>query len=398
MKNIKIVFIAMFSLCSFFSNAQQKSMGLVVPTDQEFRKLFKVQGAYIQDGQKVYDLTISKFGDENATSFDLRDFDGVTSVKDQGNCGSCWAFAAVATIESSHALINKEKLDLSEQSFVNCVDNSGGCSGGWYDFAYNWLLENDAEVSLEGETPYQKIQNTCTLSDGKSNVKISNYNFIEGNPSTEEVKNLLVRHGAMAVALDANTNDFLNYKSGVINTMNTKPTHAVTLIGWDDDKQAWLIKNSWGTYWGLDGYGWVGYNTTGLTGFSWVDVTKGDAAPEPKPEKELVEIDFVHALGSLQVHQELYIQVGRNKAKIFGMNKKGVKYHNRIYVPKGKHNFLIITTTIIKKDNKKSMLFGVSKAKITVKDDKTYKLVYKDRIKKSNVFNLTLEEDDIKVD
>lgn len=398
MKNIRIVLITMLSLFSFFANAQKKGTGLIVPTDKEFRKLFKVQSNYIQDGQKIYDLKLSKYGDENATSFDLRDYNGITSVKDQGTCGSCWAFAAVATIESSHALINKEKLDLSEQSFVNCVNDSDGCSGGWYDFAYNWLLENDAAVALEGQTPYKVVENTCALSEGKSNVKIANYKFISGNPSTEEVKNLLVRHGALAVALDANTFEFVNYKSGVIKTMNTLPTHAVTLVGWDDDKEAWLIKNSWGSNWGLDGYAWVGYNTSGLTAFSWVDVTKNDFTPTPNSDTDLVEIDFVHVLGSLQVYQELYVKVGNDEPKIFGMNKKGVKYHNRVFVPKGKHEFEIVTTSIIKKDNKKSLIFGYSKGTISIKDDKTYKLVYTDRVNKSNIFKLTLDEDDINVD
>ncbi|SDR98697.1 Papain family cysteine protease [Polaribacter sp. KT25b] len=398
MKNLRIVFITMLSLYSFFANAQQKGTGLVVPTDQEFRKLFKVQSGYIQDGQKIYDLTLTKYGDENATSFDLRDYNGVTSVKDQGTCGSCWAFAAVATIESSHALINKEKLDLSEQSFVNCVNDSNGCSGGWYDFAFNWLLENDAEVALEGQTPYETVQKSCALSEGKSNVKLANYNFISGNPSTVEIKNLLVKHGAMSVALDANTFEFQNYNSGVIKTMNTFPTHAVTLIGWDDDKEAWLIKNSWGVNWGLNGYAWVGYNTSGLTAFSWADVTKNDFLPEPNNDTDLVEIDFVHALGSLQVHQELYVKIDDEDPKIFGMNKKGVKYHNRVFATKGKHKFEIITTSIIKKENKKSLIFGYSSANVNVKKNKTYKLVYKERLKESNIFKLTLEEDDIKVD
>ena len=400
MKNIRIVFITILSLCSFFSNAQ-KGMGLVVPSDQEFRKLKTVQSNYIQDGQKVYNLTAATYGDANASFFDLRNLKGVTSVKDQGSCGSCWAFSAIATIESSHALINKENLDLSEQSFVNCVGDSKGCNGGWYDFAYNWLLENDAEVSLEVEAPYRKVQNSCSLSEGKSNVKIANYKFISGNPSVQEVKNLLISHGALAVALDANTSQFQNYKNGVIKTMNTQPNHAVTIVGWDDDKQAWLIKNSWGTYWGLDGYGWVAYNTSGLTAFSWVDVTKNDTTPapkpQPKPDEELVELDFVHVLGSLQVHQELYVKVGDDEPKIFGMNKKGIKYHNRVYIPKGKHKFEIITSSIIKKDNKKSMIFGVSRGNVVVKEDKSYKLIYKSRIKKSNVFKLSLGEDDIKV-
>jgi hypothetical protein len=83
--------------------------------------------------------------------------------------------------------------------------------------------------------------------------------------------------------------------------------------------------------------------------------------------------------------------------KIFGMNKKGIKYHNKVYLSKGKHEFEIITKSIIQKDNKKSMIFGLSKGKINVKVDIAYKLVYKSRVNESNVFKLVLEADDIKV-
>ncbi|GGG45014.1 C1 family peptidase [Bizionia arctica] len=398
----KYLVFTIITLCSFFAKAQEnKGRGIQLPTDNEFKEIFKIQSNYVQGGQKIYNLTSSVYGDANAPTFDLRDINGLTSVKDQGSCGSCWAFSAVATIESSNLLINKKYLDLSEQSLVNCVADSQGCEGGWYDHAYSWLLLNNKDVALEDEIPYKNSDLSCSLYEGNSNVKIANYNFLIGNPSIEEIKNALVRHGALAVALYSNNTQFSNYKGGVIKALNSAPDHAVTIVGWDDTQEAWLIKNSWGTAWGINGFGWVGYNTTGITAFSWVDVTRNDVIEEselePKSDLDLVEIDFVHVLGSLQVHQELYVKIDDDLVKIFGMNKKEIKYHNKVYVSKGKHEFEIITKSIIKKDNKKSMIFGISLGKINVTEDVSYKLVYKSRVNESNVFKLSLEADDIKI-
>ncbi len=404
MKNYKYAIIALTLIFSISVIAQEKKgTGLVIPSPKEMLKNLRFQSNYVQGGEKLYEKTIPTFGDADATVFDLRTLNGVTTAKDQGTCGSCWSFSAMTAIESSQLLTNKENTDLSEQSLLDCVINNGCAGGGWYHEVFNWFLTNQNEAITENQLPYKNQQIGCSIENGNSKVKVANWNLVGLYPSRDEIKNALVRHGALSAGIFCNYNEFYAYEGEtVLQGNNYEPGHAINIVGWDDNKQAWLIKNSWGTGWGDNGFAWIAYDSHGLSYVTWVDVVRNDPEPEPEPiieedEEDLVEIDFVHVLGSLQEHQELYVEIN-GQEKRFGMNKKGVKYHNRVRVPKGKHEFVVITKSIIRKDNKKSMIFGVTKGTIKVNENKAYKLVYTERVKKSNVFKLSLAEDDIKLD
>lgn len=406
MKTKNIILTVILFLSVFFVNAQEYSRGLNVPSPEKMLDLLRVQGQFINGGEKVYDLTLKSYADANANSFDLRNINAITPIKSQGNCGSCWAFSTHAAIESNNILKNKNAIDLSEQTLVNCVVGTSCENGGNYMTAFEMYKQNQDDLTTEGDDPYRAMEMQCNSTDGTSKVKIANWGFLGIYPPQQQIKDALVTHGALSACVFSNNPEFMSLKKGHQPTRgnNFQPDHAIAIVGWDDVKQAWLIKNSWGTNWGDDGYGWVGYDSNSLSYVAWVDVTSNDPAPEPKPiddekeEKEdLVEIDFVHVLGSIQDHQELFIQID-GQEKTFGMNKKGIKYHNKVYVPKGKHEFVLVTKSIIRKDDKKSMIFGVAKGKIEVRKDKAYKLKYDERVKKSNVFKIKLVKDDIKVD
>lgn len=401
MKTKNIITISLLFLSVLFGNAQEYSRGLVLPDAEEMLELLRIQSQYVNGGEKVYNMTLKSYGDANASRFDLRDIGAVTPVKFQGNCGSCWAFSAHAAIESNHLLRNKETTDLSEQTLVNCVEQSN-CQGGWYHYAFEMLRQNQDEVATERQAPYQGVEMSCNTTDGNSEVMVTNWNMLGMYASKEQIKEALVTHGALSAALFSKYAGFMNFSGDEpLRGMNYQPDHAIAIVGWDDDKQAWLIKNSWGENWGNNGYGWIGYDSHSLSYVTWVDVATKDRQPEPKPvpveDEELFELDFVHVLGSLQDHQELYIEIN-GQQKVFGMNEKQVKYHNKVYVPEGEHEFMIVTKSIIRKDDKKSMIFGITKGKIDVTKDRSYKLVYTERIKESNVFKLALAKDDIKID
>jgi cathepsin L len=209
-----------------------------------------------------------------ARSFDWRALGKVTAVRNQGGCGSCWAFATLGAYEGSHLIRNNHAADGAEQQVLNC-SGAGTCSGGWWAFAF--LLPtgtatevsypytaNDLACKTQIATPFHAVTWGYVKSDG-------------GVPTQAEMKQALCKYGPLAVAVNA-TPSFQAYTGDVFNE-NDQSTinHGVTLIGWDDDKGAWLIKNSWGTGWGLSGYMWIAYGSNKVgDGAAWVQA-KTDA-------------------------------------------------------------------------------------------------------------------------
>lgn len=194
----------------------------------------------------------------------------VSPVKDQLSCGSCWAFAAFGAYESSYLIRNNKTVDGSEQDLLNCAvandgSDAGTCSGGLSEKALQFLT-NEGGVS-ETTVPYANANRVCTAQTSRPYDALA-WGFVNPNveiPSVSELKEALCEYGALAVSMRVVSDDFSGYTSGVYNeTVNSASAgdgHAVTLVGWDDDQQAWLIKNSWGTDWGDDGYGWIGYGS-----------------------------------------------------------------------------------------------------------------------------------------
>lgn len=401
MKNIVICFICVISLQIL--GAQDKGTGLFSLTPEEIIKIQEIRSEFIGAGDLLYDKLSSSYGDENQESFDLRLVNGISDVKDQFECGSCWAFSTLAAMESSNLLINKKRIDLSEQQLVNCVGQSKGCDGGYPEMALQELLQKNKGVVSEKEMPYQNTKGNCGLVQN-SPVKVSNWGQLSKNASISEIKKAIVKHGAVVAALNASTYAFKSYnsQSEILQDQNTgKVSHAVVIAGWDDAKQAWLIKNSWGIKWGQKGYGWVKYGKQDLKRFSWVDVTQMDDSYELPAftEEDMYTLNITSVLGSIQEYQKigLFIDSGKKVYK-YGMNKKNVKYNNKVKLTPGTHKITVITYSKIAKDGKRSTILGESAPKTVVMNgDKSYKIAYRRRIKNPNVFELVLIEDDIEV-
>lgn len=400
MKQTILVFIYLITITSVFS--QNKGTGLETLTPEEEAKIKAIRDEFVGAGDFLYDRLMGSYGDENATSFDLRSINGITEVKDQFECGSCWAFSTLAAMESSNMIINKKSIDLSEQQLVNCITKNGGCNGGSPEIVLQELLKTDKGIISEKELPYLNKQGYCALS-ASSPIKVSNWSQLGKNASIKEIKKAIVSHGALVAALNSNTQAFKSYAggSGVLQDANTgKVTHAVALAGWDDNQQAWLIKNSWGEHWGDKGYGWVKYGTQDLQRFSWVDVKRMDESYEAPTftDKDMYTLNLTSVLGSIQDYQNLGVIIdGGKEAYKFGMNKKNVKYNNKVRLTPGTHRIEIITFTTISKNGKRSTLYGKTIENIVMDKDKSFKISYKRRIQNPNVFLLELENDDIKV-
>jgi len=205
---------------------------------------------------------------KNIPSIDWRKTKYLTPVKDQKNCGSCWAFSATSSLETFLKKNNYKVIRLSEQELVDCSIENDGCSGGLMDLAFDYCIENNG---LHSNDNYQynardnkciencRIDNQNTCSD-KDKVKGSNnfkYKFTKSY-SVDSLKEA-VKINPVCIAIDAHDPIFRFYSNGVIEDSNKKePTlnHAVLLIGYDKDEKGgyWIVQNSWGTNWGDNGY------------------------------------------------------------------------------------------------------------------------------------------------
>lgn len=210
-----------------------------------------------------------------STVFNWSDEGRVTPVRDQKSCGSCWAFATHGAFEGSYGVLNHSLVDTSEQQTLDC-SGAGSCSGGWWAFQY--LI--DTGSAKEADYPYVATKGTCK--SVAPAYKATAWGYVDPNtqiPSIAAIKAALCKYGPLAAAV-AVTPAFQAYKSGVFNEVSsTNINHGVLLVGWDDSKKAWRIKNSWGTAWGDAGFMWIGY-TTNKIGYAaaWV---QAKAAPAP---------------------------------------------------------------------------------------------------------------------
>ncbi len=203
----------------------------------------------------------------SAAKFNWADHNGVTGVRDQGNCGSCWAFATHGAFEGSYAILNNTLIDSSEQDTLDC-SGAGSCGGGWW--AYQYLI--DTGSADESDYQYVAQQGACK-SDVNRPYKAVAWGYVDDTreiPTVDALKKALCEYGPLGVAVEV-TSAFKAYRSGVFNENATGDVnHGVNLVGWDDSKQAWRIKNSWGNGWGESGYMWIAYGSNQIGyGASW---------------------------------------------------------------------------------------------------------------------------------
>jgi C1A family cysteine protease len=168
----------------------------------------------------------------------------VTPIKNQGQCGSCWAFSATGGLEGLSKLAYATLQSFSEQQLVDCSGSYGNqaCNGGLMDNAFKYV--KDHGVTSEGAYPYKAVKGTCTTNTGA--FKISGYTNAAGCTALANA----VTGRPVSVAVDAN--NWSPYKSGVFNNCGTSLDHGVLLVGVTD--AYWKVKNSWGATWGESGF------------------------------------------------------------------------------------------------------------------------------------------------
>lgn len=173
-----------------------------------------------------------------------------SAVKNQGQCGSCWAFSATACFEARYALHQKQTTVqslFSEQQLVDCDTKSYGCNGGWMDFAFTYLETH--QFCTESEYPYTGTDGTCD--DTKCSAGPTDTSFTDIPAKDEDALLTALVNGPVSVAVDASTWSF--YSSGVMSSCGTGINHGVTLVA-DSHSEGWArIRNSWGGSWGESG-------------------------------------------------------------------------------------------------------------------------------------------------
>lgn len=179
----------------------------------------------------------------------------VTPVKNQGQCGSCWAFSTTGALEGALQIASGKLVSLSEQQLVDCAGSQGnmGCNGGLMDYGFEYVIKNG--LTTEEAYPYTAKDGTCQASGKTSAVSISSYSDVpHGN---EAALMTAVNLGPVSVAIEADKSAFQSYKSGVLDSFfcGKQLDHGVLVVGYGTDgKDYWTVKNSWGASWGEEGF------------------------------------------------------------------------------------------------------------------------------------------------
>ncbi len=222
------------------------------------------------------------------SSWDWRTQGIVPAVRDQGSCGSCWAFGTVSVMESAVKKGGGPLRDLSEQFLISCNQDGWSCNGGLTatKYHYNTLGKNQTAVGavLEVDKPYTATNGSC-LEAYPHPYKASGWAFVTGSewtmPTVAQIKTAIYTYGPVTAGVCVDSG-WYSYSGGVYNPSSNQcngyTNHQIVLVGWDDSTSSWILRNSWGSSWGEGGYMRIRWDTSGTTsrvgeGTSWVKYT-----------------------------------------------------------------------------------------------------------------------------
>lgn len=205
--------------------------------------------------------------------WDWRNIIGNIGIRNQGGCGSCWAFATIGPIEFIIKNKTGQEFDLSEQFLVSCNRQGFNCaSGGWWAFDD---FKSDGFMT-ESCFPYVGRDIPCKQCQPINFIKLINWGYVdvnEGIPSVDRLKSAIIQYGPITVGISV-SNNFYGYRSGVFDYNSPYGiNHGVVILGWDDNKESWIIRNSWGTGWGMGGHMFIKYGCSSVgDGAAYVNI------------------------------------------------------------------------------------------------------------------------------
>ncbi|XP_041371816.1 procathepsin L-like [Gigantopelta aegis] len=226
-------------------------------TNAEFNRM--MNGYRMSETPSEAETFVATETNDLPTEVDWRTKGYVTPIKNQKQCGSCWAFSSTGSLEGQHFKKSGTLTSLSEQNLVDCSRKEGnmGCGGGLMDYAFTYIKKNKG-IDTETSYPYKARNERCHFK--REDVGATDVGFVDIERGSESsLMQAVATVGPIAVAIDASNPSFQSYKSGVYSERSCSSTrldHGVLAVGYgthEGDKY-WLVKNSWGESWGMKGY------------------------------------------------------------------------------------------------------------------------------------------------
>ncbi|CAN4115130.1 unnamed protein product [Withania somnifera] len=263
-------------------------------TNDEYRSIYlgmKSSADRVKLLKKKSDRYLPKVGDNLPESVDWREKGALVGVKDQGTCGSCWAFSAVASIEAVNKIVTGDLISLSEQELIDCDKSyNDGCNGGLMDYAFEFIIKNGG-IDTEKDYPYEERDGKCDIN--RKNAKVVTIDSYEDVPAyNEKALQKAVASQPVSVAVEGGGRDFQLYKSGIFTgKCGAAVDHGVVAVGYgtENGKDYWIVRNSWGASWGEKGYIRMERNVASPKGLCGITiepsypVKSGQNPPNPGP-------------------------------------------------------------------------------------------------------------------
>ncbi|KAF7142731.1 hypothetical protein RHSIM_Rhsim05G0087200 [Rhododendron simsii] len=272
-------------------------------TNEEYRSMFlsgtmKTVKLNRMPGRNNSNRYVVRVGETLPKRVDWRERGAVNSVKDQGQCGSCWAFSTIAAVEGINQIVTGNLVSLSEQELVDCDRSwNKGCNGGNVDYGFRFIINNGG-IDTEKDYPYRGVDGTCD--QNRRNRRVVSIDGYEDVPANDENSlRKAVANQPVSVAIESSGRDFQLYESGVFTgSCGTSLDHAVVVVGYGSENgiDYWIVRNSWGPNWGEKGYIRMQRNINTPIGKCGITLTasyptKTSVKPSPPPVKPSTACD-----------------------------------------------------------------------------------------------------------
>lgn len=208
-------------------------------------------GVRISNVKDTRAITIQTKKSSVPNSYDWREHNVVNPIKNQGQCGSCWAFSTITSSESGYAIKTGTLLTFSEQNLIDCASNCNGCNGGWPHNACTYILETQkGHFMSELDYPYTGVAGSCLYDEAKAVGEITQRLKVEFNDEND-LKEKVALYGVASVCISAGNSQFMSYAGGILDdTLCNKIIldHAVAIVGYGSENGVdyWIVRNSWG--------------------------------------------------------------------------------------------------------------------------------------------------------